>query len=145
MRLGALLIRRLVIYGVPQSSPDWAERTQRLLALALARSSSSAMACMIVGDFNCSSADLPSGQALLAARPSRLRAEAVRGLTPPFCILRWLRCGRVRKLKTRPPLTRIAPCGWSFVSRPRRQPSKGGPFQGAGHRRIREERAFDSA
>ena len=63
VRLGALEIRVITIYGVPLSEPDARERTNALLKKAFERASQNAVPCIVAGDFNVRPFDCPAGQA----------------------------------------------------------------------------------
>ena len=64
VRLGALEVRVITIYGWPLSHLDAAERNEHLLSLALAQVTQNAVPSIIAGDFNQPPLQLPSGQAL---------------------------------------------------------------------------------
>ena len=66
MRLGALEVRVITIYGYPLSQSDARQGTQDLLALAAERATQNAVPCIIAGDFNMPPLDLPAGEALAA-------------------------------------------------------------------------------
>ncbi|CAE7241088.1 unnamed protein product [Symbiodinium sp. CCMP2456] len=64
IRLGALEVRVLTVYGFPRSYTDARQLTQDLLATAAERASQNAIPCIIAGDFNVAPLDLPAGAAL---------------------------------------------------------------------------------
>ena len=64
VRLGALQVRMLTIYGYPNSHLDARQRNEDLLAQAADRATQNALPCIIAGDFNMPPCDLPAGQAL---------------------------------------------------------------------------------
>ncbi|CAE7242092.1 unnamed protein product [Symbiodinium sp. CCMP2592] len=66
VRLGALEIRVLTIYGVPMSEPDAKDRTNELLRQAFLRASQNPIPCIVAGDFNMRPFDCPAGQAFQA-------------------------------------------------------------------------------
>ena len=66
VRLGALQVRVLTIYGVPLSHQDARQRTEDLLAMAAAQATQNALPCIIAGDFNVPPLSLPTGTALAA-------------------------------------------------------------------------------
>ena len=66
VRLGALEVRVITIYGYPLSQSDARQGTQDLLALAAERATQNAVPCIIAGDFNMPPLDLPAGEALAA-------------------------------------------------------------------------------
>ena len=65
VRLGALEVRLITIYGCPLSQLDARERSEELLQHALHRATQNAMPCIVGGDFNLCPSDLPAGQAFL--------------------------------------------------------------------------------
>ena len=65
VRVGALEVRLLCIYGYTSARPDAREETEALLSRALHRVTQNAVPAIIAGDFNMPPGDLPSGQALL--------------------------------------------------------------------------------
>ncbi|OLP87526.1 hypothetical protein AK812_SmicGene31240 [Symbiodinium microadriaticum] len=63
VRLGALEVRVITIYGVPQSETDSRDRTNALLQQAFHRAVQCAVPCIVAGDFNVRPFELPAGQA----------------------------------------------------------------------------------
>ena len=51
-----------MVYGFPRSQPDALENTNTLLQMAFSRATTSAVPCIVAGDFNCPPLDLPAGQ-----------------------------------------------------------------------------------
>ena len=66
VRFGALEVRMLTVYCWPLSHLDAPERNEHLLSMALQRATSSAVPCIVAGDFNQPLQQLPSGQAFAA-------------------------------------------------------------------------------
>ena len=63
IRLGALEVRVLTLYGFPLSDQDAKERTNLLLQTAFDRASQNAVPCIVAGDFNVRPFEVPAGQA----------------------------------------------------------------------------------
>ncbi|CAE7035963.1 unnamed protein product [Symbiodinium sp. CCMP2592] len=66
VRLGALEVRVITVYGVALSEPDARERTNAILQQAFERASQNAVPCIVAGDFNLRPFDCPAGQAFQA-------------------------------------------------------------------------------
>ena len=62
MRLGALSVRIVVLYGVPQNHYDARDRANWLLERAFDRAMHNAVPCLILGDFNIDPFTLPAGE-----------------------------------------------------------------------------------
>ena len=84
LRIGALVVRVIAIYGIPHVSQAALERSEALLAMAFERATQSAIPCIVAGDYNCLVESLPTGRSWDTWRPFSCTASVL-GRT---CLLR---------------------------------------------------------
>ena len=88
VRLGALEVRVLAVYGFPLSQADAKARTNELLQMAWERASATAVPCIVAGDFNCPPTELPAGQNFLGQgyqEVNKLHEHHTATLLEPTC------------------------------------------------------------
>ena len=88
VRLGALSVRVIVIYGVPLNHVDARDRTNWLLERAYDRASQNAVPCLVMGDFNVDPCTLPAGESFRQQGYREVfewHAALTGSLLPPTC------------------------------------------------------------